>query len=1014
MSRVLINRYLAKIDELRAVSGRSNEQIIRPAFRRLLEDWAADRKLIFLEEYQIDSAQKSKVRPDGAILHDIRVPLGWWEAKDTSDDLDTEIAKKLRKGYPQDNILFEDSTTAVLIQNRAEVMRAAMTDVTALDRLLTLFFGYERPEIAEFRKAVAQFSTDLPAILEGLRAKIAEAYTGNAGFRAQADRFLAHAKETINPGLTEEDVREMLIQHILTEDIFTQVFNDGLYHRENNVAKELTRLEDAFFTGGVKKDTLKAMAPYYAAIRANAAQISAHAEKQAFLKTIYEQFYKVYNPKAADRLGVVYTPNEIVRFMIEGTDWLCHKHFGKTLIEPHVEILDPATGTGTFICELIEHFRGQRDKLKRKYEEELHANEVAILPYYVANLNIEATYATVMGGNYKEFQGLCFVDTLDNVAGLGVRKGTTPDLFGALSEENVARVKRQNLRKISVVIGNPPYNAWQENYNQRNPNRRYKKIDQRIRETYGLKGTAQNQNSLYDMYTRFIRWASDRVHDDGIICFIVGRKPIDKAAYDGFRRDVAEEFAEVYVVDLGGDVLDNPKLSGTRHNVFGNASGVAIYFLVKRHGQKGSKIFYARRDEYDTKEDKLAWLGSTRLSEVKFERVEPDRKGNWINQMQNNWDDLVPLADADVKSRKRGAGDRAIFRLFSNGLKTQRDEWVYDFDEAHLADRVSLFIDVYNKSKNEPDYRDRDAIKWDTNLEAAAASFRKLSFDLSKITRAEYRPFCARFVYLDSAMIGRVYKVGEAFGKDKTNRILSFPGKGSRSDFMAMSAESPIDLHYGATVDGYQFVPRYRYTPSGERIDNITDWALKLFRDRYGKAVTKDRIFAYAYAALHDPTWRETYAQNLKREFPRIPLHEDFGKWADWGERLLALHIGYEGVEPWPVVRRDRLDEKSRKAGVALPVVLKSDPAAGEIRLDSETVIGGIPSMAWEYRLGNRAALDWICDQYREKRPKDPTIRERFDTYRFADHKEAVAGLIARVARVSVETLEIVAAMRAG
>jgi type I restriction-modification system DNA methylase subunit len=364
------------------------------------------------------------------VLHALRVPLGWWEAKDTADDLDVEIAKKLRKGYPQDNIIFENSKTAVLWQNRAEVMRCDMADVVALGRLIDLFFGYERPEIAEFRKAVAQFRADMPHVLDALRAKIEDAYAGNPGFRAAAAAFLLHARETINPTLGEADVREMLIQHILTEEIFTQVFGQADFHRENNIAKELYTLEQAFFTGAVKQDTLRGLQPYYAAIRANAAQITDHHEKQTFLKVIYENFYKVYNPKAADRLGVVYTPNEIVRFMIEGAEWLCHKHFGKTLIDHDVEILDPATGTGTFVCELIEHFRGQPPKLRHKYKEELYANEVAILPYYVANLNIEATYAAVTG-QYAEFVNLCFVDTLDNVEGLRIKAGHQHDLSAA-------------------------------------------------------------------------------------------------------------------------------------------------------------------------------------------------------------------------------------------------------------------------------------------------------------------------------------------------------------------------------------------------------------------------------------------------------------------------------------------------------------------------------------------------------------------------------------------------------
>ncbi len=435
---------------------------------------------------------------------------------------------------------------------------------------------------------------------------------------------------------------------------------------------------------------MRAMQPYYAAIRKNAAQITSHQEKQTFLKVIYENFYKVYNPKAADRLGVVYTPNEIVRFMVEGADWLCHRHFGKTLIDPGVEILDPATGTGTFICELIEHFRGQPAKLRHKYREELHANEVAILPYYVANLNIEATYAAVAGG-YEEFPNLCFVDTLDNVAGLGKRAGHIDDLFGALSDENVARVQRQNKRKISVVIGNPPYNAWQESFNQRNANRAYKKIDQRIKETYVLNGTAQNKNSVYDMYTRFFRWASDRVHDDGVVAFISNRNFIEKAAYDGFRRDVMEEFNEIHIVDLGGDVRANPKISGTRHNVFGIQTGVSIAFLVKKHRQTGCKVFYVRRPEFDTAEDKLAWLGAESASGVAFQRIEPDKQGNWLDITDDDWVDLIPVVSKEVKAAKSPDRRQAIFRLFSHGVQTKRDEWLYDFSNSNLLESQLLF-----------------------------------------------------------------------------------------------------------------------------------------------------------------------------------------------------------------------------------------------------------------------------------------------------------------------------------
>ncbi|HQQ71301.1 MAG TPA: N-6 DNA methylase, partial [Alicycliphilus sp.] len=506
MSQLLIQNYLSQLDLIKKVSGSQRETIVREAFKDLLKAWGRQQDLVFLAEYPLKTATKTNVSVDGALLHELRMPLGYWEAKDAADDLDEEIAKKFRRGYPQDNIVFSDDATVVLWQHRQEVMRCLVEDTAALEKLLKLFFGYERPEIASFRAAVAQFKTDLPAVLAALRQMINGAHQDNPKFRAAEQRFLAHAREAINPLLSDADVREMLIQHILTEEIFAKVFDDSDFHQHNNVARELYALEAEFFTGALKKSTLKGLEAYYAAIRAAAAQIGSHGEKQTFLKVIYENFYKVYNTKAADRLGVVYTPGEIVRFMIDGADWLCEQHFGKNLIDKDVDILDPATGTGTYICELLEHFRGQPKKLAHKYKHELHANEVAILPYYVANLNIEATYAAITG-EYAEFPNLCFVDTLDNVGLHTAARGTTAELFGSVSEENVERIRRQNSRRISVVIGNPPYNANQQSENENNPNRKYPAMDERIRKTYIAESTAQ-KTKLYDMYARFFRWAS--------------------------------------------------------------------------------------------------------------------------------------------------------------------------------------------------------------------------------------------------------------------------------------------------------------------------------------------------------------------------------------------------------------------------------------------------------------------------------------------------------------------------
>jgi predicted helicase len=315
VSQLLIQHYLNELQTLRRVSGTARESVVREAFKTLLKDWGKSRDLIFIPEYEYPTLQKTRVYPDGALLHALRVPLGYWEAKDEEDDLEKEIEKKFRKGYPQDNIIFEDTREAVLIQNKQKIVRCGVEDPTQLQKLLELFFAYEREEIADFRKAVEQFKTDLPEVLKALRDMIERAEKENEQFRAAALKFLKHAKDTINPSVTAADVREMLIQHILTEEIFSQVFDNAEFHHHNNVAKELYALENTFFTGKVKYDALAALKPYYAAIKSAAALVSSHHEKQQFLKTIYENFYKIYDKKKADRLGVVYTPNEIVRFI---------------------------------------------------------------------------------------------------------------------------------------------------------------------------------------------------------------------------------------------------------------------------------------------------------------------------------------------------------------------------------------------------------------------------------------------------------------------------------------------------------------------------------------------------------------------------------------------------------------------------------------------------------------------------------------------------------------------------
>jgi predicted helicase len=1024
--RQQINQYLGELDKLKKVGGTHRESVVREAFKDLLKRLGNEHHLVFIAEYELDTATKDRRYVDGALLHELRVPFGYLESKDTKDDIDVEIALKFKRGYPQDNIIFEDSTQAVLIQHRNEVMRCPVDDVKALEKLLHLFFAYQRPEIEGFRKAVEQFRTDIPAVLEALRAMIEVQHGDNKAFRKASAKFLTHAQEAINPSLTDADVREMLIQHILTEEIFSKVFDDSDFHRQNNVARELYRLEETFFTGTVKRATLKGLEPYYAAIRTAAAQISSHHEKQTFLKVIYENFYKVYNAKAADRLGVVYTPNEVVRFMIDGADWLVGQHFDVSLVDRDVEILDPAVGTGTFICELIEHFRGQPKKLERKYREELHANEVAILPYYVANLNIESTYASVTGG-YEEFKNLCFVDTLENVGTHTSSHGVTLDLFGSVSEENVARINRQNQRRISVVIGNPPYRANQANESENNKNRKYPHIDERVKQTYIAASTAQ-KSKAYDPFIRFFRWATDRLSTKGALVFITNRRFIDGRTFDGFRKTVATEFEAIYLVDLGGDVRANPSLSGSKHNVFGIQTGVAISFMVRNltpgAKKKPCRVFYAARPMLEVAEEKLSYLANTKLADIKFDELKPDARGRWLEQGDKEFDDMLALASKDSKLGVMGA--KAAFKLFSLGIVTNRDDWVYSHDAPSLLTKVDHFIDLYasemkrwhasSKHQASNDFVDR-GIKWTSELESHMKRGTVLKLDQSRVFPSLYRPFVKRWTYFAPVITHRPYQHLNFFpSADTRNPGFSFSAE-DRASFAVIAFDQLPNKDMFLPNAG-QTVCRWRWEADGTKVDNVSDWVLKEFTKHYqgGRAkrarpIAKDAIFDYIYGILHDPVYRKKYMEDLQFQLPRVPCYgtndAEFWRWADWGEQLRELHVNFEKVVPLALRRIDKEDAKSRAAGEPPKCSLKADKTSGRIIIDSETTLLDIPTDAWQYQLGNRCAIEWVLDQYKDYTPRDRMVKGRLHTYRFANHKEEVIDLIARVANVSVQTVAI-------
>jgi len=1009
MSIQSINNYYNKISQYKRFGGTRNETSVRRAFANLLEEYLP-KNLELIDELQLKHSAR---RPDGTIRDSWQKSYGHWESKDINDNLDKEIEKKIEIGYPTFNILFENTEQIVLIQQGEEVMRGEMKNPEFLNRIILEFVNYISPEIQDFQKAVIKFKEDIPDIVETLRAMIAD-QEKNPDFRVQREKFWNVCRESINPEISAFDIREMLIQHILTAEIFDTVFGDSHFHRENNIAHELEIVVNTFFTGALRRDTLASIDSYYKVIKREAGNIESYHEKQKFLKVVYENFYKAYNPKGADKLGVIYTPNEIVKFMVESADFLLEKYFGKNLADKNVQILDPATGTGTFITDIIEYIPEQY--LKEKYKNDIHCNELAILPYYIANLNIEYTYQQKMK-KYEPFENIVFVDTLDNLAFDYI--GKQQKLF-AVSTENLERIKRQNEKKISVIIGNPPYNANQQNENDNNKNRVYTELDKRIKDTY-IKQSKAQKSKVYDMYARFYRWATDRINGNGIVAFVTNRSFIDSRTFDGFRKTMAKEFDYVYIVDLNGDIRAN---SGqAKANVFNIMTGVAIAFFIRKEKADSKFIKYYSLD-YPTAKEKLEYLNNNPLRNIPFESIVADENNNWINLANSDFNNLNLLIDKQNKLAKTIKNKNVLFYKYSNGINTSRDEWVYDFDENQLKNKVNYFFKEYNsvvkdwksyiKSINLTSIRHEElmkkasdfvfskefTIKWSGRLfRDKLLKLRTSKFNSEFIRFSHYRPFIKKYLYSDYIPIDLIGQFRNFLPeKNSENRIIAISTLTNEIQCLATNTFTGLDFLQRTVC-----IPLYRYDSKGKRLDNLTDWGLKLFTDHYkDETINKEDIFNYTYAVLHNPAYSKKYELNLNREFPKIPFYLDFWKWSKWGKQLMELHIDYENIDNYELeIKNYDLKEKPKPK-------LKAIPEKGEINLDENTSISGIPDLAWKYKFGNRSALHWIIDQYKEKTIEDKTIAEKFNSYKFADYKDTLIDLIKRVTTVSVRTMEIV------
>jgi predicted helicase/tetrahydromethanopterin S-methyltransferase subunit G len=778
-----------KVDETHEKVDETHEGTVRAAFQHLLEDVGQDVGWTLVQEHYL---KERSIRVDGALKNEYNLYHGYWEAKDSDDDLDEEVKKKLEKDYPTKNTVFQAPNRAVLIQDGGVVFDGTIEDPQRLTDLLKRFFQYREPAHDDWERAVEDFKGRVPEIGEALRGIIETELEENQRFQDAFQSFFEECKQAINPDLARDAVKEMLIQHLLTERIFRTVFNNPDFVRRNVIASEIEEVIEALTSRSFSREEfLQQLDRFYIAIEEAAEAAEDFSEKQEFLNNTYEQFFQGFAVDKADTHGIVYTPQPIVDFMVNSVSGLLKKEFSVGLGDDDVHVLDPFVGTGNFIVRTMREI--PRRSLPQKYgaegEPELHANELMLLPYYIASMNIEHEYYDRVS-QYSPFEGICLMDTFGSED-----ERQRPKLF---TEENTERVKQQQKQSVKVVLGNPPYNAQQENAMDDNPNREYDHVDDRIRETFVADSNWTLLSKLYGPYPRAIRWATDRVGDEGIVAFVTNSSFVHKNSFDGVRKHLEEDFDKIFVLDCGGSIRRNPKLSGNTHNIFGKKIGISINFFVKRDGESTSDcdIFYHRMGEWLRKEERydildtaVDWRG------IDWKELEPNQRHTWlIDGVQGEFESYPSIGNKDARASSEEP--ETIFWKYSLGVSTNRDAYVYDFSRDDLLDRIEEVSTFYNSELNRyqragkpsdiSDFLREGPLKWSRNLRRAVKSGRKFEYDEKYLTRVHHRPFVRKYLYFQNVAVDERGRNHYFYPPDAENRAICVSDTGYRSKYSAL------------------------------------------------------------------------------------------------------------------------------------------------------------------------------------------------------------------------------------
>ncbi|AFW96512.1 type II restriction enzyme and methyltransferase subtype G [Anabaena sp. 90] len=872
------------------------------------------------------------------------------------------------------------------------------------------------------------------------------------------DDFITGLHQNINPNVSPDEAIEMLSQHLITKPVFDALFEGYEFTKYNPVSQTMQRMLDVLEGQSLQKE-VKTLDKFYESVRERASGIDNAEGKQRIIIELYDKFFRAAFPRLVERLGIVYTPVEVVDFMIKSADFALKQEFGVGLTDEGVHILDPFTGTGTFMVRLLQSGLIKHEDLQRKFSYELHCNEIVLLAYYIAAINIEESYhfltrspltplkkggnievpldkGDLGGSSYQPFNGIVLTDTFQMFENEGY-------LLESIFPENNQRVINQKQRDITVIIGNPPYSAGQTSENDGNKNLKYENLDQKIANSYAKHSTATLKNSLYDSYIRGFRWASDRIKDQGIVCFVSNGSFIDNNAMDGFRKCLVDEFTSIYCFNLRG----NQRTSGEQSRkeggkIFGSGSRatIAIIFLIKNSSKKSeNKVFYHDIGDYLSQKEKLDIIKNFGdISTIKWQEITPNENYDWINQRNDDFESFISLGD------KKDATTKTIFDVYSRGVMTCRDNWVYNFSQQSVIDNMTRMIDFYNqqveefknhlkgqtltnaeqRKKQVESFIDTDPkkISWSGELKDDCGKLIIHAFNPSEVVKSMYRPFCNQAYYYNKDLNNRLYQIPKIFpNQNLENLAIYVTGIGASKDFSALIIDVIPNLHLHDTG---QCFPLYTYEKQSElgelfatatteqytKKENIPDSILKEYQQKYeDKTITKSDIFYYIYGVLHSPEYKQRFASDLKKMLPRIPFTADFWTFSQAGRELAYYHLNYETIEPYELEEFKKelyLDHQDYQVEKMVFGKNKNGLDKTIIIYNSKLTLSQIPLEAYEYIVNGKSALEWIMERYKVTKDKDSGIIN--DPNHWSENPRYIVELVKRIVKVSLETVKIV------